>query len=68
MAASARESLLDQRQSLRGVGGRVTQVIQRIPLINSLSQRINLRTKRDTVILASVVALCIIFCLLYMLR
>ena len=37
----------------------------RFPVINNLIQKINLRKRRDTIILASVIATCTILLMLY---
>lgn len=65
MAMSAREALRGQRQTMRGVGSRVTAAFQRFPAVNSLMQKINLRKRRDALILAVVFSLCIIFTIWY---
>ena len=68
IAVSAREALLEQREVLRGAGSRITAVLARLPIINNLSTKINLRKKRDAVILATIIAMCVVFSLWYTLK
>lgn len=58
-AYETRDELIGQRAFLQNAQGRIASTIQLIPGINVLISRINTRRKRDTLILASVIALCI---------
>lgn len=58
-AFETRDELIGQRAFLQNAQGRIASTIQLIPGINVLISRINTRRKRDTLILASVIALCI---------
>lgn len=43
----------------------LTSFLARFPALNSLIQRINVRKRRDSIILASVISICIILMLIY---
>lgn len=60
-AYRTRDELMNQRNYLNGAQSRLSNTILNIPGINVLIGRINTRRRRDTVILASVIAVCIIF-------
>ena len=60
-AYETRDELVNQRNYLNNAQLRITSTIQRIPGVNILISKINTRRKRDTVILACVIAFCIIF-------
>lgn len=59
-AFNTRDELLNQRQYLSNAQSKMFNTLQNIPGINVLISKINTRRKRDTLILASVIALCII--------
>lgn len=59
-AYETRDELLGQRAYLQNAQSRVQSTLQTIPGINVLILRINTRRKRDTLIMATVVSLCII--------
>jgi Golgi SNAP receptor complex protein 1 len=50
---------------LNGISTRMLDLAARFPQLNFLIQKISMRKRRDTVIMSGVVALCIIFILLY---
>lgn len=60
-AYATRDELYNQRLSLNNALQRMLNVLQQVPGLNVLISRINTRRKRDTLILASVIAICIIF-------
>lgn len=60
-AYQTRDELLNQRNYLNNAQLTLTNSIQRIPGVNVLISKINTRRKRDTVILALVISLCILF-------
>ncbi|KAJ8982213.1 hypothetical protein NQ317_013515 [Molorchus minor] len=66
IAVETREHLTNQRQMLKRIQTRFNDISNRYPLINSLIQRINIRKKRDSIIIGLIVALCTILMLLYM--
>lgn len=59
-AYETRDELIGQQGVLQNALSRIAGTIQLIPGINVLISRINTRRKRDTLILASVISLCII--------
>ncbi|XP_065184116.1 Golgi SNAP receptor complex member 1-like [Sycon ciliatum] len=65
VAMGARESLSSQRRLLSSINSQVTGLSSRFPALNSLMQRINFRKRRDSIILGSVIAGCIILLILY---
>ncbi|KAL3856501.1 hypothetical protein ACJMK2_011252 [Sinanodonta woodiana] len=68
VAIATKENLESQKKSLSGISQKINTLANRFPIINSLVQRVNLRKRRDSIILASVIAICIILLLLYMFR
>ena len=44
---------------------KLNDISNRFPLINNLVQKINLRKRRDTIIIGSVIGLCLVFLLWY---
>ena len=68
LAMGTRDALREQRQTLRGISGRMASVFARIPGVNGLMQKINMRKRRDTMIMAGTVASCLAFILLYTMR
>nr|CAH7744566.1 unnamed protein product [Callosobruchus chinensis] len=65
IAMETREHLTTQRQTLKKLQTRFNNISNRYPMINSLIQRINLRKRRDSIILGLVVSLCTILMLVY---
>ncbi|XP_027042570.1 Golgi SNAP receptor complex member 1-like [Pocillopora damicornis] len=65
VALATKENLQSQRGVLHGVTSRLSAVTTRFPALNSLIQRINVRKRRDSIILASVISICIILMLIY---
>ncbi|CAH0549618.1 unnamed protein product [Brassicogethes aeneus] len=65
IAMETRENLTTQRQHLKRLQTRFNDISNRYPLINSLIQRINLRKRRDSIILGLLVSACTILMLIY---
>ncbi|XP_022907127.1 Golgi SNAP receptor complex member 1 [Onthophagus taurus] len=65
IAMETREHLSGQRQTLKRLQTRFNDVSNRFPMINSLIQRINMRKKRDSVIVGLVVGVCTLLILFY---
>lgn len=59
-AFETRENLLGQRGTLRDAGIRMTNVLSSVPGINVLIQKINTRRRRDALILAGLISICIV--------
>ena len=68
MAMATKENLGSQRRLFSNISNRVVSLTNRFPVINSLVQKINVRKRRDTLILGFVVSVCIILLLLYALH
>jgi len=68
MAMTTKENLGSQRRLFSNISNRVVSLTNRFPVINSLVQKINVRKRRDTLILGFIVSLCIILLLLYALH
>lgn len=65
-AYETKDSLDRQRSNLSRSSGRVGNIGAQFPIINSLMSRINMRKKRDTVIMAGVISFCLILILWYL--
>ncbi|XP_037950202.1 Golgi SNAP receptor complex member 1-like [Teleopsis dalmanni] len=65
IAIETREHLLSQRQAFKRLQTRFNDISNRFPLISSLIQRINIKKKRDSLILGAVIAVCVFLLLLY---
>ena len=67
IAIEAREALASQRQTFKAIQTKLNDISNRFPMINNLVQKINLRKRRDAIILAVVVGLCLTFLLWWIL-
>ncbi|GLD46547.1 Golgi SNAP receptor complex member 1-like isoform X1 [Lates japonicus] len=65
IAMATKENITFQRGMLKSIQTRVTTLANRFPAINSLIQKINLRKRRDSLILGGVIGICTILLLLY---
>uniref|UniRef100_A0A3Q1I0K4 Golgi SNAP receptor complex member 1 n=1 Tax=Anabas testudineus TaxID=64144 RepID=A0A3Q1I0K4_ANATE len=65
IAMATKENMTSQRGMLKSIQSRVNTLANRFPAINSLIQRINLRKRRDSLILGAVIGVCTILLLLY---
>uniref|UniRef100_G3P1N0 Golgi SNAP receptor complex member 1 n=1 Tax=Gasterosteus aculeatus aculeatus TaxID=481459 RepID=G3P1N0_GASAC len=68
IAMATKENMTSQRGFLKSIQGRVNTLANRFPTINNLIQRINLRKRRDSLILGTVIGVCTILLLLYALH
>ncbi|CAK9442250.1 uncharacterized protein LODBEIA_P59930 [Lodderomyces beijingensis] len=59
-ALNTRDELAHQRQYLSNAQSKILSSLQNVPGLNVLISKINTRRKRDTLILASVIAICIL--------
>ena len=66
IAMEARDTLVNQRQTFKGIQTKLNDISNRFPMINNLIQKINLRKRRDAVIVAVVIGLCLTFLLWWM--
>ncbi|XP_055081976.1 Golgi SNAP receptor complex member 1 isoform X2 [Periophthalmus magnuspinnatus] len=65
IAMATKENMTSQRGVLKSIQSKVNTLANRFPTINNLIQRINLRKRRDSLILGSVIGVCTIILLLY---
>ncbi|KAM4546388.1 Golgi SNAP receptor complex member 1 [Fundulus heteroclitus] len=65
IAMATKENITFQRGMLKSIQTRVTTLANRFPAINNLIQKINLRKRRDSLILGGVIGICTILLLLY---
>ncbi|XP_072379603.1 Golgi SNAP receptor complex member 1 [Diabrotica undecimpunctata] len=65
IAMETREHLTSQRHTLKRLQTRFNDISNKYPVINSLIQRINIRKRRDSIILGLIVSLCTILMLIY---
>uniref|UniRef100_A0A8C6S9Q0 Golgi SNAP receptor complex member 1 n=1 Tax=Neogobius melanostomus TaxID=47308 RepID=A0A8C6S9Q0_9GOBI len=68
IAMATKENMTSQRGVLKSIQSKVNTLANRFPTINNLIQRINLRKRRDSLILGSVIGVCTIILLLYALH
>ncbi|KAJ6636798.1 Golgi SNAP receptor complex member 1 [Pseudolycoriella hygida] len=68
IAMETKEHLLSQRQSFKRLQTRFNDLSNRFPVISSLMQRINIRKRRDSLILGCVIGICTILLILYAFR
>ncbi|XP_015188929.1 PREDICTED: Golgi SNAP receptor complex member 1 [Polistes dominula] len=65
IAMETREHLITQRQAFKRIQTRFNDISNRFPAVSSLIQRINLRKRRDSLILGVIVGFCTFLMLLY---
>ncbi|CAG9772719.1 unnamed protein product [Ceutorhynchus assimilis] len=65
IAVETREHLTTQRHTLKRLQTRFNDISNKYPIINSLISRINIRKRRDSIIVGLVVALCTLLMLVY---
>jgi len=65
IAVESRETLMNQRVAFKAIQTKLNDISNRFPLINNLVQKINMRKRRDTIIMGSVIGLCLVFLLWY---
>ena len=66
IAIEARDSLVNQRVAFKAIQTKLNDISNRFPMINNLVQKINLRKRRDAIIVACVIGLCLTFLLWWM--
>jgi Golgi SNAP receptor complex protein 1 len=65
IAIESRETLMSQRVAFKAIQTKLNDISNRFPLINNLVHKINLRKRRDTIIIGSVIGICFVFLLWY---
>ncbi|XP_035691114.1 Golgi SNAP receptor complex member 1-like isoform X1 [Branchiostoma floridae] len=68
IAMATKENLMGQKGMLGGITTKMNTLAKRFPVINNLFQKINLRKRRDSIILGTVIGVCVILLLLYAFR
>jgi Golgi SNAP receptor complex protein 1 len=63
IAIEARDTLVNQRLAFKAIQTKLNDISNRFPMINNLVQKINLRKRRDAIIVAIVLGLCLTFLL-----
>ncbi|ESO96294.1 hypothetical protein LOTGIDRAFT_207933 [Lottia gigantea] len=65
IAMATKENLYSQKKFLGAISHKMNTIANKFPMLNSLMQRINIRKRRDSIILGGVIAVCVILLLLY---
>ncbi|XP_024222247.1 Golgi SNAP receptor complex member 1 isoform X2 [Bombus vosnesenskii] len=65
IAMETRDHLMTQRQTFKRIQTRLNDISNRFPAVNSLVQRINLRKRRDSLIVGLIIGFCTFLMLLY---
>lgn len=60
IAIATKENLYAQRSSLSGITNKINSISNKFPMIGSLINKINIRSRRDSLIMAGVVTGCLI--------
>jgi len=68
IAMATKENLSSQRNMFHSISKGLGNVSNRFPAINNLIQKINVRKRRDTLILGFVISICTIILLIYAFR
>lgn len=68
IALTTKENLGSQRKIFKTITTRLNDLANRFPALNNLVRKIKLRKQRDSIIIATVVAVCIILILIYWLH
>lgn len=65
IAMETREHLVSQRHHFKRLQSRLHDLSSRFPALNTLVQKINMRKKRDSLIIGGVLVTCILIILMY---
>uniref|UniRef100_K7FC74 Golgi SNAP receptor complex member 1 n=1 Tax=Pelodiscus sinensis TaxID=13735 RepID=K7FC74_PELSI len=65
IAMATKENMTSQRGMLKSIQSKMNTLANRFPAVNNLIQRLNLRKRRDSLILGGVIGICTILLLLY---
>jgi len=63
-----KEHIMAQRDTMKRIQSRVNDLASRFPVINSVVQRINIKKKRDAIVVGGVIGTGLILLLLYTLH
>lgn len=65
IAMNTKEHLTSQRKMFQSISGRVMTITNIFPAVNNLVKKINIRKRRDALILGLVISVCVIIMLMY---
>lgn len=65
IAIKTREGLIHQRNTIKAIQTQLTTLANRFPLLNSLIHRIDIKKRKDSLILGAVIGVCMFLLLLY---
>ncbi|VDN06319.1 unnamed protein product [Thelazia callipaeda] len=65
IAISTKEHIHSQRMSMRDISRKMVALTKKYPVLNSVMQKIHLKKRRDSIIMATVVSTCLILMYLY---
>ncbi|XP_046841432.1 Golgi SNAP receptor complex member 1-like [Xenia sp. Carnegie-2017] len=68
IAMATKENMSRQRGALYHISTRMGGITSRFPALNNLMQKINLRKRRDAIIISIVISICLILLILYATR
>jgi len=68
IAISTKENLQHQRFGMRDISKKMNILSKKYPMINSLMQKIHLRKRRDSIVIATVIGICLILLFIYATR
>jgi len=66
LAELSKEKLQSQNQAIRFFHQKLNTIAHKFPMINNLMQKVKFKKRKDSLILATVIAICIIILLLYL--
>lgn len=66
IAMETRDHMKSQREAFKMIQTKVNDLSNRFPIINSLMTKINIRKRRDSLILGTVMGFCLTFMLWWM--
>lgn len=61
IAMETRDNLVFQRETIKAFQKRLNDIMTRFPVINNLVNKINVRKRRDVIIIGTVIGLCLTF-------
>lgn len=64
-ADAVSRNLKEQRQVFEGIGDKLMNLGSKFPVVNGLLKAISRKKSRDTIVLASVIAACMLFLIVY---
>ncbi|CAI4228907.1 unnamed protein product [Auanema sp. JU1783] len=68
IAMTTKENLTRQSNSMRGITKKMRDISHKYPMLNNIMQKIQHKKKKDTVIMAVVISLCLIFTIYYLIH